>query len=174
MADGESSGINNPSPSSGLSIQELINGVLSHPEFRNVVSNISNSGTSPRPSSSSHSGATTSSDATSDATYQSPAEKLRGIFRRGTSTQQQQNINATLPLPRFTSRFSYQPRRRKFLSSKPLMSLQSKQIITIFINPLTVIVLYDIMLTKEQNTGQRKNKREPCTKEKDFNLSFKG
>ena len=108
MADGESSGINNPSPSSGLSIQELINEVLSHPEFRNVVSNISNSDTSLGPSSSSHSGVTTSSD----ATYQSPAEELRGIFRRGTSTQQQQNINATLPLPRFTSRFSYQPRRR--------------------------------------------------------------
>ena len=30
--------------------------------------------------------------------------------------------------------------------------------------------IYDIMLTKEQKTGQRKNKREQWTKENDFNL----
>ena len=119
----------NSSNSSSFSIEELVNGVLYHPQFRQVVSNMNSSststsdvtsratlvGTSTPPAASAstppavtHSSATTSNVGNQN---QSPAEELRAIFRRGTSSQQQQNVNATIP--RFNSRFSYQPRGRR-------------------------------------------------------------
>ncbi|CAB4035589.1 Hypothetical predicted protein, partial [Paramuricea clavata] len=55
---------------------------------------------------------------------QSPAEELRAIFRRGTSSQQQQDINATIP--RFNSRFSYQSRGRRN-ATRRLNSNEGKQ-----------------------------------------------
>lgn len=103
---------------SSFSIEELVNGVILHPQFRDVISNMcsstnsnssacsSTTSTVTTPSSSSQSSAT----AATTSYHQSPAEELRAIFRRGTSSQQQQNVNATVP--RFNSRFSYQPRRR--------------------------------------------------------------
>ena len=120
MAD--QSNLSNSLGSSGFSIEQLVNRVLLHPQFRHVVSNMTSSqnstssvtstttNTSAGPSTPpvlTHSSVTTSHVGNQ---YQSPAEELRAIFRRGTSSQQQQNINATIP--RFNSKSSYQPRGR--------------------------------------------------------------
>ena len=106
--------------SSNFSIEQLVNGVLFHPQFRDIVSNMSSSpnstssvtattSTAPLTPPAIHSSVTTSQVGINQ--NQSPAEELRAIFRRGTSSQQQQNVNATIP--RFNSRFSYQPRGRR-------------------------------------------------------------
>jgi hypothetical protein len=141
MADQSNS--SNSLGSSGFSIEQLVNGVLLHPQFRHVVSNMTSSqnstssvtstttNTSAGPSTPpagpstppvlTHSSATTSHVGNQN---QSPAEELRAIFRRGTSSQQQQNINATIP--RFNSRFSYQPRGRRN-TTRRLNSNEGKQ-----------------------------------------------
>ena len=125
----------NLSNSSGFSIEELVNRVLYHPQFRQVVSNMSSPSTSTSDVTSratlvctstppadgastppvvTHSSATRSNVGNQN---QSPAEELRAIFRRGTSSEQQQNVNTTIP--RFNSRFSYQPRGRRNTTRRP-------------------------------------------------------
>ena len=117
------------------SMEELVNNVLSHPNFRNVVDNISSRQTgnqgNNRPSTSSqslqsdcHSGrpSTSSQPLLSDC-HSGPAEELRNLFNRGNSLSQQQNFNATIP--RFNNRFTYQPKARG--RSRPAPYVQCNQ-----------------------------------------------
>ncbi len=120
--------------SSNFSIEQLVNGVLFHPQFRDIVSKMSSSpnstssvtattSTGPLTPPAIHSSVTTSQVGINQ--NQSPAEELRAIFRRGTSSQQQQNVNATIP--RFNSRFSYQPRGRHNTSIRKQSNAEGKQ-----------------------------------------------
>jgi hypothetical protein len=81
------------------SIEELVNGVLSHPNFRNAVDSINSGQTNNR---------TIQSDSVNTVSSGSsgPTQELRNLFQRGTSMRQQQNLNATIP--KFNSRFTYQ------------------------------------------------------------------
>ena len=99
--------------SSTSSLEELVNGVLTHPNFRNIVGNINSSNNSMNREQLG-SNSTTISPASglvpTALPTTNPAQELRNLFARGTSTSQQGNQNATLP--RFNNRFSYQPRGR--------------------------------------------------------------
>ncbi|CAB4045476.1 Hypothetical predicted protein, partial [Paramuricea clavata] len=74
------------------SIEELVNGVLSHPNFRNAVDSINSGQTTNNRTIQSDSVNTVSSGSTG------PAQELRNLFQRGTSMRQQQNLNATIPI----------------------------------------------------------------------------
>lgn len=90
----------NSSSSANSSLEDLVNGVLTHPRFRNVIGNLS----SPQ---------SRQENVQSPAQrFESPAEEIRNLFRHGASVSQQQNANSTLTLPqRFNHRFNHVPSR---------------------------------------------------------------